>query len=588
MDESKRKPMVAWYDPWQLLRTAQLVVVSTIFGRNADFRTIEAISNRDDKDPFVDLSTDEKCAPRDKLWIDYVADAGDGWNPTHAIAHYVAEPSLKIRVRGKEESLPRAEVLIFGGDEVYPTASREEYEQRLIAPYESALKRTEGSAHPKVFAIPGNHDWYDSLVSFTGLFCAKEWMAGWEAPQKRSYFGLKLPHHWWLIGLDMQLESDVDQDQMEFFIRIAGKFEKEDRVILCNAEPYWIYNQWYQNIDPGFAAKYEHYVGFLDKYFKDRVRVMLAGDLHHYRRHESTAATKSTIAQKITAGGGGAFLHPTHAPDASKLDDGYEHRASFPEARVSRVLSLDNLMFWKRNCTFGFLPAILYFVLAWSINPHIGGYGLSEIGCAVITATAKVIEYPGSAFWPIAILAGFWLFTDTHSANYRRIASPLHGMANLAAAFALFWFADYLFLAICGTEPGGSEISRFWYGLGHVVYLIVPIGGYFAGSFIMGLYLLISLNTFGRHFNEAFSSLAIEDWKSFLRIRVDENGLEIYPIGIKRVPRKWKDREMLEGTKEHWTKVEPDDPEATPPELIEDPIVVKLTVAPPAQGALNP
>jgi hypothetical protein len=39
----------------------------------------------------------------------------------------------------------------------------------------SAFVRTafEGSEepHPEVFAVPGNHDWYDNLVSFTRLFC---------------------------------------------------------------------------------------------------------------------------------------------------------------------------------------------------------------------------------------------------------------------------------------------------------------------------------------------------------------------------------------------------------------------------------
>ena len=34
----------------------------------------------------------------------------------------------------------------------------------------------------------------------------------------------------------------------------------------------------------------------------------------------------------------------------------------------------------------------------------------------------------------------------------------------------------------------------------------------------MGVYLLISLNVFGRHSEEAFSGLRIEDYKHFLRM----------------------------------------------------------------------
>jgi hypothetical protein len=47
-----RKPMVGWYDPMQLLRTAFDVLFSTLFGRHADFRAIEALGtpNIDPKD----------------------------------------------------------------------------------------------------------------------------------------------------------------------------------------------------------------------------------------------------------------------------------------------------------------------------------------------------------------------------------------------------------------------------------------------------------------------------------------------------------------------------------------------------------
>ena len=40
----------------------------------------------------------------------------------------------------------------------------------------------------------------------------------------------------------------------------------------------------------------------------------------------------------------------------------------------------------------------------------------------------------------------------------------------------------------------------------------------------MGLYLWLSVNRFGAHSNEAFISLALPDWKNFLRLRIDEDG----------------------------------------------------------------
>jgi hypothetical protein len=49
-----------------------------------------------------------------------------------------------------------------------------------------------------------------------------------------------------------------------------------------------------------------------------------------------------------------------------------------------------------------------------------------------------------------------------------------------------------------------------------------------------------------------------------MKIR-DDGRLEILPIGIERVPRKWKKKGK------RWL---PDDPKATKPELIEPPILI--------------
>src|SRR5262249_42329257 len=168
----------------------------------------------------------------------------------------------------------------FGGDEVYPAASRTEYKQRLVRPYETALRKT-GVPHPHLFAIPGNHDWYDSLVSFSRLFCMKRWFAGWKTQQTRSYFAIKLPHGWWLLGTDVQLGSDVDAPQVEYFKKVAAHMADGDRVILCNAEPHWIYSGIYSDYDT--TVYNEGNLAFLENHvLRKGVSIFLAGDLHHY------------------------------------------------------------------------------------------------------------------------------------------------------------------------------------------------------------------------------------------------------------------------------------------------------------------
>ena len=142
----------------------------------------------------------------------------------------------------------------------------------------------------------------------------------------------------------------------------------------------------------------------------------------------------------------------------------------------------------------------------------------------------------------------------------------IHGAAHLTAAFIFGWLAYVvsLWIGAKGTEPEASTLYNIiWFA---TVLVVCGLGGYIVGSFIMGVYLYISLHVFGRHSNEAFSALKIQDYKNFLRMHIDKNGvLTIYPIKIEKVPRNWKD----EG--EYFT---PSD--GTAPALIEDaPIVVR-------------
>ena len=152
-----------------------------------------------------------------------LGDVGDGWHSTYAIAYALAQEKLHITKATNgghyNITIPRQVLLIFGGDEVYPTASQEAYEQRLVGPYATALRKTEASASPHIFAIPGNHDWYDSLASFIRLFTSRRWFGGWRTRQTGSYFALRLPQQWWLLGTDVQLGSDIDRPQVQYFER---------------------------------------------------------------------------------------------------------------------------------------------------------------------------------------------------------------------------------------------------------------------------------------------------------------------------------------------------------------------------------
>lgn len=578
----QRKKMFGWYDPGPLLRTAVDVAFSTIFGRHADHRLIEAITPLQTQ-PYFDYSSEHHTGPdggvvpilesaRAEIWIDYVADVGDGWDSTYAIAYCLSQHLTLVDPKGKEHATQRGAILVMGGDEVYPTASREQYQSRLVQPYEAALKRTD-PPHPHLFVIPGNHDWYDSLASFTRMFCARRWFAGWKTRQDRSYFALKLPQGWWLLGTDVQLASEIDDAQVSFFRNIAECEMKDgDRVILCNAEPHWIYAHIYGKSDSDYD---ESNLAYLEnKILKRRISVFLAGDLHHYRRHEAEDHT-----QKVTAGGGGAFLHPTHGPTVDVLTEGeaelrtavpprrFKLQKAFPPANVSRALCWRNWVFAWLNPTFGGVTAILYLLTAWAVMAPLNAFGWDQKWKALRQAIFAAMTTQAGALWIGLILLAIVLFTDTHSRLYRWIAGLSHGVAHLFAVFVLGWCADRLFniSSLHSNQFPGAFAE--WKLLGAAALIFA--GGWIIGSEIMGAYLWISLNLFGRHQNEAFSSLRIPDYKNFLRLHIGNRGqLTIYPVGIETVPRNWREV-ATDGTTPRYV---PDDGKATAPVLIEDPV----------------
>ncbi|XP_010433954.1 PREDICTED: uncharacterized protein LOC104718003 isoform X1 [Camelina sativa] len=60
-------------------------------------------------------------------------------------------------------------------------------------------------------------------------------------------------------------------------------------------------------------------------------------------------------------------------------------------------------------------------------------------------------------------------------------------------------------------------------------------------SLVFGSYLYISINWLHIHFDEAFSSLRIANYKSFTRLHIKPDGdLEVFTLGVDKVPKEWK------------------------------------------------
>lgn len=128
----KRQKPVQWFSPGVLGTSALRVAIHSAFGAYLDKRELQGSL---DAKPLL------HHANHNEIWIDYISDTGDGFAPTYSVAWLAAQDKLVV----EDVELPRANVVVLGGDEVYPNGNIDEYENRL-RPTDSPNHPTSGCA----------------------------------------------------------------------------------------------------------------------------------------------------------------------------------------------------------------------------------------------------------------------------------------------------------------------------------------------------------------------------------------------------------------------------------------------------------
>ena len=344
-------------------------------------------------------------------------------------------PTLDAGARGTARNhSPRAACWCSAGTRSIPIRRAPNTTCAPRRPYRHAFA---GRARPDVFAIPGNHDWYDSLVAFSRTFCRPErGFASCTTRQTRSYFALQAARQLVAAGHRPAARRGSRRTAGAVLPESRRAHGRAARLIFCVPEPRWILEDAYPR-----HSSYEEQSStrFLEeKVFKRKARVFLTGDLHFYKRHENAAGV-----QKITSGGGGAFLHPTHAPGTSELRNGFVQRAVYPDEKTSRRLALaqfpvsrssirrpDGCTHFSTRCRPGWPRR------AWK---HPTSSTCRPRSSAAMNAA---IRDPLNGMWLITIYRRFHLFHRharplvAHSRR-RRSTPSLH----LAAAFLVGWLA---------------------------------------------------------------------------------------------------------------------------------------------------
>jgi hypothetical protein len=517
--------MTQWLSPPQLLRSASEVVVSGLFGKFADKRELQTWS----QDVF-------KHDEGDVVWLDYASDVGDGFDSTYSIAWLLAQNSL---APGGED-LERGGVLVLGGDEVYPSATRKAYEDRFIGPYTAALPFVEPPAvAPCMYAVPGNHDWYDGLTAFLRVFCQRRWVkgsvepqprwiGGWQTPQQRSYFALRLPPPWWLWAVDIQFDTEIDQPQIDYFAAAANQLNPGDKLLLATAKPSWIHPR-----EPSYRN-----LAFVERKLVPQdvdLVATLTGDLHHYSHYKrKREAADSVPNHRLTAGGGGAYMSATHTlPEELELprepwsnesvQDAYEcvDLGFYPTKDVSEGLRRGAVLApWRTPAFVGFLAG-LYALLAAGFFGAIRTDGAAAvpvgiIGLVVAGALIGYADFKGVAKWFVGA---------AHAAVHLVLAAGVAVAADQLASDLAAWAA---------VVVGGALV-----GAG-------------AGTLLFGLYLFSAHRLGGRkhshHTNEAFAGQRLTGHKCFLRMKVERDGpVTVYPIGVDEACSDWEFAERPDG-----------------------------------------
>ena len=562
-----RQPAVRWLDPGILAREAVQVAVSYAFGKFADKRELQL-----EPQPVFDFSEEGELDRREELWLDFLSDTGDGWEATQTMAWLLAQPELP----GPDgRALPRGDLLLLGGDQVYPSASPEAYEDRFVGPFGAASPRPE--SRRLLFAIPGNHDWYDGLASFLRVFCRPEAIGrkaigGWDTRQTRSYWALALGRRWWLWALDIQLDTYIDNPQLEYFRAAGDRLRPGDQVILITAKPSWV------KVEPDRPEPQSwRYLTYFEREMIGergaRLVLTLTGDLHHYSRYEPEAGQGPV---RVTAGGGGAYLSPTHvlrdplalrpAPDEEPV--AYRRHRVYPSEGRSRRLRWGILKLPLMTPAFAVVIGVVYALIAATF---LGSLNASGAGIVAAGTADGVSSFLDGAVGAGPVLAAILLAALLAAyADFRTWAAKLPvGIGH--AGLHVMLCAGALYAILLAFSPGVEGWVVWLVGLAACIAVGFLLGTFIFAAVILTIHLLRGPKA-PKHTNEVFAGQAIADYKNFLRLHLDRDGrLTVYPLGVERVSREWTLREDRE-----WVYFEP---RGEPPRVT--PIDGPLTFPPP-------
>ena len=532
-----REHMTRWLDPWAMSRALARLVTSRRAERARETLAPAPVPTIDHGAIVPEGDGD------DAYWLDYVADLGDGFDPTMAVAWTLGRTRLSIEPHRLGEwpppptgGLPRGRVLVLGGDLVYPYATDRSYRDRVVGPYSLAHEGPDAGA--AVVALPGNHDWYGGLGPFRRAFLdGADRLGGWDLPQGATWFSLRLPHGWWMWGLDTGLSGSINPSQRAYFEEAASHLGPDDRVVICTPVPLWVLHNKHPEQLTEIDELVERLLG------PERVPLYLAGDSHVFAAWNRRRPTHpSHVEVHVTSGGGGAFLHPTHHLPLSRGSSGrmrFHLRKAWPREAVSERLAAPwwALMVDRQSRLLIPLLGGVHVLYSWLVWGSLDGPRVAAAHAGLLGSLARPVTAPGGIVLLAGVVAGcVAALRPNHGAPTVRRAARRFGVRSGLTQVPVFVVGALLArLAWAALGDGGG-------GAGGVV--VAGVAGVAAAIGSLAVFAqratrgnaLISLGD-----NLVFSARHLEAYKHLLRLRIDgEGGLTVFALGIEDPGTGWR------------------------------------------------
>jgi Calcineurin-like phosphoesterase len=265
-----------------------------------------------------------------------VGDTGEGDQSQYALA-----PLLTAQAAD-------AAFLVICGDVLYPIGDVNDYADKFYRPY--------STLPVPIYAVPGNHDWYDNLVAFMYHVCGRteqparpalvpggaarrsvaktmrravrRWLwrrpvrpdlpaietmkrlraaagQGQPVPQPGPYYVMDT-EHLRFVAIDTGILGNLDAQQGGWLVRVSRDPRPK---ILLTGKPLFVDGTCapcpIEGAPEGFATVLD-----VVNVAEFRYGAVIGGDIHNYQRYPVRVGDR--VVQHIVSGGGGAFMHATH------------------------------------------------------------------------------------------------------------------------------------------------------------------------------------------------------------------------------------------------------------------------------------